>query len=177
MGFTFKLASVAKRAPKSLEPEMMVTVTTNKLRFNEAASTLLNLRSGDFAALLHNAEEAKAAGEPTTWALIKGFPKKDQDGNTIEAEGNHGSVDGLAYYGFKLASTRTEDLGTGIILEGNDAANWKTLGGDVDVHQVYSISTEPEEVEVLGIMVKAYILTFDRQENKTERKRKDSGQE
>lgn len=196
--FAFSVAAPRVKGDASSEPELMVVATKDKFRLNSALTRKLLLQAGDRLMFITNEDallEAVAAGEITEqevadnlmFAIAKGVPEVDANGKVkiarrrltkaeeeLLAEGKleceldeEGRPIETAYHGFKLASNQNA-TGYGMILEGSDASQWKPLGGTTEHHRVYRLGEEIE-VPVGATTVKAYIIEFDRIENKIER--------
>lgn len=183
--FSFAVMSTGKRPEKTTEPQLVVTTTKGTFKLNGAATRLIGLQHGDYAALVNNESDlsrAIASGDadestPITWGVIKGYTALGKDGKPrksvkrltdeeAQALIDSGEVDDdgnvLPQYedkmvGFKLACTN-KAMGLGNTLQGSDAVNYVALGGNPDENIVYSIEVEPTSVEVDGTEIDVYIL-------------------
>lgn len=196
--FAFSVATPKVKGDVTVNPELTVTVTKDKIRVNTALSRKLNLKDGDRLMFISNEVavwDAVADGqlsedevqENLVFAIAKGIPRvnskgqvemgvkrlKDEEKEALDNGTYEGEVDeeGRAiepnFHGFKLASnSNSEGFG---ILEGSDATNWPALKGSTEVHRVYSVG-EAVEAPVGESTVTAYVITFEREEAKMERK-------
>lgn len=204
--FAFAVAAPKVKGDVSTTPELLVTVTKDKIRLNSAMTRKLMVQTGDRLMFITNEADvlrAVAAGEITEdevaenlmFAIAKGVPKVNAKGevqtelkrlnNAEKAEVEAGTYEGevdedgrpteVAFEGFKLASNGNVE-GYGQILEGSDATQWPKLKGSTDAHKVWTIVDEAM-VPVGNSEVKAYIIGFDREEAKLERKARTSKEE
>lgn len=197
--FAFAVAAPKVKGDVSTTPELMVTCTKDKIRLNSAFTRKLFLQTGDRLMFITNEESLLAAvaegkitqeeaDEQLAFAVAKGVIITDSKGNvrtelkrltkaekeeveagTYEGETNEeGQPIENAMHGFKLASNGNE-MGYGKILEGSDATRWPQLGGNTEAHKVYTLG-DSITVAVGNAEVEAYVLVFDRDEAKLERK-------
>lgn len=197
--FAFSVATPKSKGDLSTTPELTATVTKDKIRLNGALTRKLLLQHGDRMMFISNEDaiiEAIANGtiteeegkEQLSYAVAKSVPEVDAQGRIYKsirrlskAEEAAFAADPSAFEtdekgrpvetamrGFKLSST-SGATGYGQILEGSDATHWPALGGNEEKHRVYKLGEE-FTLEVSGVEVKAYVLEFDREEEKLERK-------
>lgn len=196
--FSFSVATPKSKGELSNVPELMATVTKDKIRLNGALTRKLFLQAGDRLMFISNEQAVLAAianGDITEdeakdaiqYAIAKSVPEVDSKGmvktsvrrlskdeqaafesGKLECEVDEkGRPIETSFYGFKLAST-TDTAGYGQILEGSDATHWPALGGNSEVHKVYTLG-DAIALEVSGEEVTAYALVYDRDEVKAER--------
>lgn len=201
--FALSVAAPKVKGDVSTTPELMATVTKDKIRLNSAFTRKLLLETGDHLMFITNEDallQALAAGDITEEdvanefliAVAKSVPKVNSKGEivteikrlnnaekaAVEAKTYQGDVDeegkptATAFHGFKLAANGNEE-GIGRILEGSDATQWPKLKGTADAHQVWVLGEEVETV-VGNTTVKAFVLEFDREEAKVQRKERTS---
>lgn len=132
----------------------------------------------------------------TQWAIVKGWEMLDASGNPlttkkpltnveveqyikagkVDEDGKALAPEVSAYKGSRLAS-KTQEVRTGVTLEGADSTNCPALrqGYDDKMHVVYSVSKEGVPVQFpngTGVVdVIAYPITFVRLDEKIEKNR------
>jgi len=103
--FGFGVESTTSRPAKTSEPELtMIAGVSGKFKLNEAASTLLGVKPGDYIVFVSNRNEVQQAiaenhpalvewaeendanikDYPVTWGIAKGWAEKDKDGNYLK---------------------------------------------------------------------------------------------
>lgn len=198
--FAFAAATPKVKGDLSTTPELTVTCTKDKIRLNSALTRKLLLQTTDRLMFITNEESVLAAvangelsedevSENLMFAIAKGVIRTNSKGEVITElkrlnkaerkavdEGTYeGEVDEEgrpiepAMHGFKLASNGNEE-GYGRILEGSDATQWPKLKGNTEKHMVYTLG-DKIEVTIGNADVEAYVINFDREEAKLERKK------
>lgn len=196
--FSFSVATPKSKGELSNVPELMATVTKDKIRLNGALTRKLLLQSGDRLMFISNEQavlNAVAAGKVDEkdvkgliqYAIAKSVPVVDDKGQIktsirrLSKEESdlleQGKLDcELDKNGRPIETafygfklaSTTGTAGYGQILEGSDATHWPALDGNENSHKVYTLG-DAVEVEVSGETVTAYALVYDRDEAKAER--------
>lgn len=200
--FSFAVASTSARPAKTGTPELHVTVTKDKFRVNQAAARILGTISGDRLMFISNEASVRTAvinGDITeeeveanlVYAIAKGVPALKK-GNVQfgpkrltkaeEVALENGTYDGdvdekgrpieIIFKGFKVASTNGSN-DPGQILEGSDALNYVPLKGNEERTAIWELNVENKFImEVEGVEVPCYPMSFDRFEEKIVRNAK-----
>ena len=202
--FSFSVATPKSKGELSNVPEIMMTVTKDKIRLNGALTRKLGLQHGDRLMFITNRDavlNAVAEGtidesqveENVVYAIAKSVPQIDANGKVKTAARRLSKEEAAAFEAGKLdcevdvegkpietafhgfkLASTTGSAGYGQILEGSDATQWPLLGGNEETHKVYVLG-ESFAHEVSGQEVTAHILVFDREEAKAERAPKGEG--
>jgi len=204
--FGFAVASTNARPAKTGTPELHVTVTKDKFRINQAAARILNIVSGDRLMFISNEAAVRMAvidGELNeedveaniVFAIAKGVPalKKGNiqfgpkrltkaeevalaDKTYIGDVDENGRPIEVMYKGFKVASTNGS-TDPGQIVEGSDALNYIPLKGNAERTAIWELDVEGKfDMEVEGLNVPCYPMTFDRYEDKILRNKSEAAE-
>ena len=158
--FALANASSSIRSSKVATPQLILTVTQDKVKINEQASILLGIANGDNLAFVNNAQEiTKAVSDgilagtenpneftdletdevvKVFWGITKGYPKLDSKGLPVMTRDRVTHNDVPAFVGCKM-SNATGATGVGMNLEGSDSKNYRMLQGSTTSNMVYDI--------------------------------------
>ena len=158
--FALANASSSIRPSKITTPQLILTVTQDKVKINEQASILLGIANGDNLAFVNNAQEiTKAVSDgilegtenpnefidletnevvKVFWGITKGYPKLDSKGLPVMTRDRVTHKDVPAFVGCKMANV-TGAVGVGMNLEGSDSKTYRMLQGSTASNMVYDI--------------------------------------
>ena len=158
--FALANASSSIRSSKVTAPQLILTVTQDKVKINEQASILLGIANGDNLAFVNNAQEiTKAVSDgilegtenpnefidletneviKVFWGITKGYPKLDSKGLPVMTRDRVTHNDVPAFVGCKMSNV-TGAIGVGMNLEGSDSKNYRMLQGSTASNMIYDI--------------------------------------
>lgn len=156
--------------PGNPEPELSLVTTKDKIKINEAAAKLLDVKAGEYMMFVAN-----KSGQ---YAIAKGVLEYSSDGEVMKGVDKRTGAEIDRYRGAKMAST-TGKAGYGI-LGGSDVNNWAPLriANKVPADKIAVFDVAKEAIVVPGAAlgfhsnvgdVSLYPIKFARVEDKIER--------